>query len=686
MDADCVFYHLDNPSETSKLTCTGLPSNTSLSIILEEFDKRLCGVESTFGIIGEDTDSVNITVTSAGNIYTIKNDVKIADSNSIDFSISPSGVTGSVKIDPSSTAPVSITASGLKVDCCTTNCGSVTKTINSLLTSIDKETNFFATLDPSYFTKSDFIDTLNFTDSSTLVGDTLSFLKYTITKPIGISTFTTVGGTKSIDVNTCATSFLGQTGTLLIEMLSTAGCYESKSCSITTQRVDYTERYAQTYRQNFQINKTPIVRDLSSPVLTDKGILYFSDTVPYGPSTSNGGVIRKINLNTKEVTTISGDLTSGINPTTVNNVLGDVARYDYPSSVCIDENEINNGEPTLYFAVFKNNGLGGKIIRLVKEQDGNCDQRKNWRTYVIAGTGANGFNPSTFLSTVNGSSAIFGSLYGLKQWLPINGAPSFYIADAQNATLQFLYYTGTGNINDGNTWRVTPVSLDGTNVIGLTGIALNINVDYINGVYRLIILEDAKIRFFDWSGSVTPSVGQCRNLSSVGWTPLTVVNNPAGTVDGVTSVARVNQPAHIYRYTDFSTSDNYYIFGQEVPSGLQTQPNQSEYTVVRKIATISSSNYNFSTICQMTSYSFATIGNTGLFGTGVVNGLSTGFFNDLRGNLYDFTLGGIRSWDMDAGTCSLYTGGSSALDTQTEYANLALGLRMDTQYEFEINC
>ena len=118
MDADCVFYHLDDPTQISKLLCTGIPSNTSLSIILEEFDKRLCGLTSSFGIIGQDTNTVDITVTNIGNIFTVKNDLKYVDSNSIDFSDSALGFTGELKIDPLSNLPVSIGPAGVLLNSC----------------------------------------------------------------------------------------------------------------------------------------------------------------------------------------------------------------------------------------------------------------------------------------------------------------------------------------------------------------------------------------------------------------------------------------------------------------------------------------------------------------------------------------------------------------------------------------
>ncbi len=123
MDTDCVFYHLDDQSELSKLICTGIPSNTSLTTILEEFDKRLCGFIGTFGIIEEDTDTIDLTVSTVNNIYTIKADVKISsdtcnalvngsdgalfvqhknyvsDSNTISITPSISGLCGEYSLD-----------------------------------------------------------------------------------------------------------------------------------------------------------------------------------------------------------------------------------------------------------------------------------------------------------------------------------------------------------------------------------------------------------------------------------------------------------------------------------------------------------------------------------------------------------------------------------------------------------
>jgi len=241
MDADCVFYNLNQPNEPSYLECLGIPSNTSLTIILEAIDDRLCEFES---------------------------------------------------------------------QCC--DCVGVVSNLEYTFNSINKGSDFYTTLDPNYFTKSDHLLSLSITDTSTFSGDTLKFLKYTNFLAPGVHIASSVGTTFNLSFNVCARDILEKTGQLLIELETTKGCYESKICTISSNRVDYSERGQFHYRTNPQQSPG------DEPFYGDW--YYFNDVIFETFGVSRGGCVRRVNLQTGETETLSGIKTTGTPFTTSNKV------------------------------------------------------------------------------------------------------------------------------------------------------------------------------------------------------------------------------------------------------------------------------------------------------------------------------------------------------------------------------
>lgn len=659
IDTDCVYYHLCKPSDPSKLTCLGLPSNTSLTLILEEIDKMLCGFIGTFGIIAEDTNTVDTTVTSALNIYTIKSDVRI---------------------DPASTLPYSIGPAGLKLDCCVNDCSDVEKEIDYSFDSLDKGTDFYTTLQPNYFTKSDLLLSLELTDGSSIIGDTLSYLKYTL-MPVGIDIINVLGDPISLGINNCGKNVINSVYPLAIEMLTSMGCFESKICSVTTGRVPYSERYNYPYRSNPQINDLPIMADVNTSPMIDKGIIYINDVKTDNLSTSFGGVIRKFNLNTKELTTISGTISGAPFVVTVNGLAGDVVGYDYLSGPVLDKNEMSNGEPAIYIAIFGPIGRSA-ICRVIKEKNSECDERANWTTYVIAGNTAVATSdvPSVAGTTAFGSAARFDQVYGMKKWYDINGEPSFLIVDAGNSKIKLLYYNGGGSKNLSSNWKVTYFGLTIP-----TGVDRNINVDYIDTDpepdpamgRKIIVATSGNITFYEFT-VVSPTLSDLTTLANYVLTD-TIGNGTSTDVDGsIPAVARVSEPLFISRYTDYSSSDSYYIWGNG-GAGLPV-PNTTR-SRLRRVPII-----GLGTASSLIGANVLDFGTTGLLSTDV-SGFSQGFFTDLQGDLYDITMGGIRLWNLVTPpyNCTLYSGGFNVASTQTEWSGFNQAY-MDTQYEFNITC
>lgn len=653
MDADCVYYNLNQPDEPSLLICSGIPSDTPLTVILEKFDQMLCGFVSTFAINAQDTNSVDMHVSAAGNIYTISADVRI---------------------DPASTAPVSVSSAGIKIDCC--GCTGVSFSKSRAITGITKQSSYYSTLNALYFTKSDILTGLSITDSSTVTGDTFKSIKYTswLFNYTGIITSTpnpvVLGG------NVCAKDIIGKTRQLLIEYTSTKDCYSYDSCNLSVNRVAYSERHNYPYRANFQIDAPPIMADPTVSPALDKGVLYFSDVKALNPSTSNGGLIKKINLNTLEVLTLSGSVTGGTSGSTVNNSWGDVVQYDYGSSVCLDSTQMVNGEPTIYFCTF-----GGVVCRLVRERTDQCDERANWKTYIIAGANGVGDYPSassgaSSLST--GSNARFAHPYGLKKFFTYNGYPMFLIADQQNDKIKLIYYNG--NINPGG-----PNNSDNWNVknFGLTlnggGIARNFNVEndpFNSGKKRLVIWEADSIEFRPFS-IASPTLSDITTIGNYG--SIFAVNSTAGNVDGTGTGAKVDNVSIISKISPPSIGD-IYIFSQEI-AGLPGLPPTGSASRLRYFTSTGTSGPADHFFVSLVGNNTNPVGSIGTYSN--INGFTQGFFTDLQGNIYDITIGGLRLWDFAAGSATtVVSGGSSVSATQTVTPSDS----MDTQYAITLTC
>jgi hypothetical protein len=544
---------------------------------------------------------------------------------------------------------------------------------------------------------------LNFTNSHSLnilylnndivlpSGSTLKYFRITSQK-LGIAATTDylpIDGA-GFSANVCLNQF--EDAQICVEVETSKGCYAVKNCTLLKVPVDYSTRFAMPYRFNPQINDLPIMPDPNADPLTDKGILYFADTLFKDSSSSWGTIIRKINLNTGEVTTISGKSGQQVSTKTINNTLGDEVVYGYGSTIILDKNELHNGEPVIYMGTFgKSASEGGVVCRIVKESNCcGCDERKNWRTFVLVNpTNAFISNPPIHINET-GDNVILKNTYGIKRWLDVDGDKiSFYIKNAD--LLYHLYYSGSGSMDNASNWLVNTVYNDPTDInpfsFGAGADNSNINVENCivgegDESYRLIILYKSTIEFLEWAGSIPPTVSDCRYLNSN--TRYDIICSTAiGTTDGGYDITgscnqtpSVYNPTHIYHF-DNGTTEGIYIVGQNGFSGAIAPS-------LRTIVFDGTDEYNYQTLTLQSAT--GAVGTTGDLSLLTTNGLSGGFFVDLQGNLIDYTYGGFRLWKLDLGYCELLFGGDSASATQTQYAQLAQPLRCDSQFTFELNC
>lgn len=648
MDSNCVFYHLNSPEEISNLTCLGIPSNTSLTIILEAIDTKLCELTGGITITPLDTNTIDTTIVHTGSNYTISSNVRI---------------------DPASTLPYSISSAGLKLDCCNNTCVGVTKAISYTINSINKVSNFYTTLNPNYFTLSDSILKVNFSDTSTLTGDTLSFVKYTIF-PLGVSIKTSLNQIMDVPINKCVKDLLNNKYQLIVEINTSKNCYEVIQCYISVEKVPYSERINWAYRWNPQINNLPIYSNQNIPNYLDKGNVYFNDVRFLNDTTSYGSVVRKLNLNTGQLTTIAGKIqTSGLIITQTDSP-GDQVGYNILSGVCLDKNEITNNEPAIYVGDFGNyNVVGPCINRIIKETNDKCDERANWKNYVIAGSpfAVAGDVPSVAGTTVLGNVARFDQIYGIKKWFNVNGLPSFLITDAGNNKIKLLYCSDPSLKNVSFGWSVTYFGL----TLNTAGVSRNINIDDYGNEKIIIMFTHGQIKVYRFS-IINPSLSDLTNLAN--YTLLWQTGGGLGENDGVAASAQVTDPGYVSKYYDTTTLNYYYLFGNH--NGIPT--NANNVSQLRKFDI----NGNFSTLIGANT---SPLGLTSTNFTTGQSGFSSGFVTDLQLGLYDLTVGGFRKWDIPNATNTLICGGSSNTSVQTTWVGITQQY-MDSQYQFSIQC
>lgn len=567
------------------------------------------------------------------------------------------------------------------IDCTNVPCDEVIKTIDYTYTGITKAISYYNTLSPDYFTKSDVITQIAINDNSSVTGDSVAYLKHSSFPLLTqyVLTSGTIGSPFNFATNICGNTLVNTTNEIWSEMLTTRTCFETKMCTLDATQVDYSERYNWPYRANPQINEVPITNTPGVDTSTDLGTYYLNDVLADTHTSSNGGVIRKINLNTGELVTLAGNIASGLSPITYNNVWGDVVEYDYNSGPVLDKNELVNGEPVIYFCTFK-----GILCRLVRERNDQCDERANWKNYIIAGKeGTIGDVPvlAGLANVVSGTDARFAAPYGIKKWHQINGEPSFLLVDDVNFKVRLIYYVdGVDGKNSSENWNVvTLFSISGT----APNHAVNINVEdspTIPGEKRIILLEGLQVRFVDYSA--TMSLADLTN--SANYIPHNSCSGGiAPPADGLGSVAKVVSPNWIFRIGD-PLGTYYYVLGSESVLDITTTNRtlrKIEEDPALTLGTVD--DYTWSTLIPSTGATAD--GTVGAFATDANIRRTQGMFVDLQGNYYDLGKGGIRLYDFGSNSIASVLSGADSLANVT-VTTVIDSDPMDTQYELNLNC
>lgn len=639
LDTDCIYYNYGHPEWASDLVCLGLPSNTSLTTILKAMDAKMCTA-----ILVEDTYSVDLTLT--GNV-----------------------VTGIVRIDPASTVPYSITPSGIKLDCCdpATTCDDVTYNLAFSLDPLVATPSFYDTLDPLYFVKSQTLTSVGIVDASTMSGASLTYLKYINYFSNTVYITQSLGGTFQLPLGICGSAAAESTGSIIVELATSPYCRFFISCYLTAPRVDYSERYLNPGCINPQIGDTHVYNNW----------LYFVDNGPAGEAS----VIRRINVSTLEVRTLSGgDLT--LLPT-VTNSLGTLTSYDGLMGLNIDLNDIVNGEPVIYTVSY-----AGVVCRLVRETINQCDERANWKTYIIAGASSTGDVIGL------GSAARFNHPNGIKRIGYYNLCPILGISDAGNGKIKYMYHV-SGNKNIAANWTVAniPINADPVlNVVDAVGFAASLACNF-----NYDLDTDTFISYYESGGNtficIAPFTGDPTDPAD-----FVVTANYSTRHNAMKNTAAYSDPATLGNGSTAQIKHPFFI--SKVTSPLATLDNELYVFTEASLALVSSSYLNGffrnnGAPTGPTHYTFIQplvpnanpIGSIGLFG-GLAHAGCAGFYNIEIANadvVLDITTGGFRVWGFlsSYSISSVFSGGSVIAATGT--VNNASNY-MDTQYELTKTC
>jgi hypothetical protein len=628
----------------------------------------------------------------------IINRIKVADTNSVDFTFECGVLTGRVKIDPTSTLPYSIGPSGIKLDCCPFECSNLVYTLDVAITQVVRASNHYNRHNQNQFTLSDTITQIQYVDDSSLIGDSLLYLNYIDLFHGGTATITSFGQPFQINTTVCAGSLVGVQKQFVWEMTTSRGCVFTKNCNFYIERVNFSERLAFGYRSNYQMNDMPLMATPGVDPTFDKGMLYFNDVRFDNTYVSKGGLIRKMYLNRTagescQIETIAGKQNiSTIN--TLNNVWGNDVAYDYNSSIVLDRNEISYNEPVIYFATF-----GGVVCRLVRERDSECDERANWKNYVIAGSNGTTANSPTIVNDpIQGNLATFNRPYTLKRWFDVNNEPSFLIKCVDS--LLFIYYKGgyPNGKNNSQNWVVHNLG------VYILGDNANINVEDSPlasevGKKRIWVLTTGSsllptvsVITFPFTN---PNLGQLTNTANYNGankrTVISMGNGVSNIVNSTGNNSSVLPPLQICRV---NTNVGYHyllttLYGSFTTCSTNTLCNGDLIKIEEASAPTSAADYTISKLIDYSSNPGQLNSSLGNFGTFANSKLVYGMFRDLQNNHYDHCLGGMRKLDFVANTFPEFLAGSqSSVQTQIPGVNpCSLGLiDVDSLYEHKLDC
>ena len=574
-------------------------------------------------------------------------------------------------IDPASTIPYSIGPNGIKIDCCdpTQICEDVEYAIDYSFGDVSKIGSFYNTSQADYFTKSQYLTTVELTGNTIMTGAGLSFIKYNNYLTNTVALKNTLIGTFDFPLNICAQSIVGKSSQMTVEMGTTPYCKFFKTCDFSVERVPHSERFFNLSLFNPQMEQEPIFNN----------VLYFIENA--NNNTSVASYIRRWDIITNEVTTISGNVFN--TGETINNSFGNSVEYLGLNSIVIDPTDLYINEPCIYAVT-----ITGCVLRILKNNSNLCDERGNWITYIIAGShNANGLTDGA------GDIAEFHTSSDIKQLGVYNNAPILLIADKGGATaLRMVYFNG-GNRNAASDWIVKTLPSDvepiGNVVDGIAYSGANyatINVDRTtNEIFTAYANLGTTFIF------ITKFLGDPNDPND--YMNSTLYSNiyalKSATASGSTLGAGVNGNS--------AFAENIMFINKIMIGGIPTYvycefgggpgPNTASIYMngfVKNIPIpVDPSSFTYSQIVDDNTGGSA--GNIGAFSS-TCYACCTGIFPLNNGNIVDYGPGGFRLWDfIGEEIVSVLVGEVDNTYNQTELA-LPNGNFTDTQYKFNLEC
>jgi hypothetical protein len=527
------------------------------------------------------------------------------------------------------------------------------------LLALNTASDDFTTLQDNYFVKNDVITGVEYKDETTIAGGTIDYIKYTdqIIQQTGV--IQTAGSNITLPCGVCGESITDLSGYHLItETQTDCGCVQMKECDLDTPYVDYSERYGNAYRFNPQIeepNYTTYTEIIDGNPYTMYKIFFGDAELDNTWSAVRVAIVKVSNvgvISLHETRTIIGANFGDINTPTTNNTWGNQVGLNRPSSINLDFDEIVNGDPVLYFTTF-----AGYVCRAVRERSSECDERANWKVYVLA-------------STSN-------SLYGMKKFIvDANGNRSFIYLNTTTEKLYAFTYDNIGSKNSASNWVSTDIQ------VGCIGVDSNFNVELTKNY--IFTVEENKIKLTIYGGgTLIANIINPANYSEY------VICNAASAsatsyIDGVGSVATLARPTWIQKIT--VGGDERYYFGN---ADNDITNNYIKYSYLRYLwlehggdPTLPDS-WTFDTDVVVNNNSILDDGSWNPDTSSNANGASKGMLvvGGTGSVAISMFIYGIKIFNFTTHAVTILSGQGSAS------GNLETGLYMDSQWAYELsNC
>lgn len=528
--------------------------------------------------------------------------------------------------------------------------------------SLYKKTDDFDTLELYYFVKNDIITGVTYNDNTSVIGASHSYTEYYDNLVSSIGTLNTPGGNINLPCFVCGDKIISASSSQLITYVnSDTGCRKLHTSQILINKISFSERYSTPYRFNPGIDDYPVI--VSNEVIDD--IQYkiqkvvFADSYTSGPNEGECYIRYlkfKTNLNGTTTFDETGTLIGAKKPqggtnSTFNNSPGDSVVLDRATSVCVDNSEISNGYPVLYFSTY-----GGVVCRAVRNNSGNCDERANWNVYVILDS-----QPTD-------------SFYGIKKWyLDENNNQTFLAYDSTQGRVKLLTYNNTGSKNDASNWTVT-------NITTLNGSDGNINTEISENRFWLYGNYELKICSYSASNTLT----DLQNVTNYSVTDICVnpSASPTSYIDGTGDVATIWKPYWLQKI-NVSGEDRYY-FGNCSNDNSNNYQDWSYLRYVRYIGLTPSipESWQFYTdiVVNVNGDGPWSAGTWVYNSTSNVNALSLGMCKVDDLGWISLAFNGVKLFDFVSGSVSLITGQTSSFSDLD-----AVNQQMDTQWEYICN-